>query len=178
MNKRGFTMIELLAVIVIMSIVLVIAIPTSMNAYKQSKLKAEEGFINRLSESIDSYMSLSTLENNQILMSSIGKKIKEDSGSQIEVTVYKREISFNDIFKENIMSPNDFINPNNKETECDAINEIIEVYRDSDYVFCHKVKAENLKCLSNEYINKYLNNNSNSYVIDTCVWKEKKEEGD
>ena len=76
MNKRGFTMIELLAVIVIMSIVLVIAIPTSMNAYKQSKLKAEEGFIKRLSESIDSYMSLSTLENNKISMSNIGKKIK------------------------------------------------------------------------------------------------------
>lgn len=174
MNKRGFTLIELLAVIVIMALVLVIAIPTSLNAYKKTKLKAEEGFINRLSESIDSYVSLSTMDNN-IHFSNYGRRYKNDAGSTIEVNVYKGIISFNSIFNENIISQSDFINPNNKEVECSKNSEIIEVYKDSDSVFCHKIKASSLLCLSSDYINTYLNGDSNSYVIDTCMWKEEGE---
>lgn len=171
MNKRGFTLIELLAVIVIIGLVLVIAIPTSINAYKQTKLKAEESFINRLSESIDSYVSLNTIDNNISFRIIEGTFQKPEESTT--VTVSEGTINFNNIISANIIDESDLLNPNTK-IKCN-INSAIKVYRDSDYVFCHKVIAENLKCLSNEYINKYLNNNPNSYVIDTCVWKE---EGD
>lgn len=169
MNKRGFTMIELLAVIVIMSIVLVIAIPTSMNAYKQTKLKAEEGFINRLSESIDSYVSLRAMDNN-ISFSNLTceTKIKNEDDSTKEVSVCEKSISFNDIFNENIMSPNDFINPNNKETECEITSEI-KIYKDSDFVYCHKITKESAlyNCLSDDY---KLKHKDDEYIVDTCMW--------
>ena len=49
MNKKGFTLVELLAVIVIVALVLAITIPTSIVAYKNSKLRTEDVFVKRLS---------------------------------------------------------------------------------------------------------------------------------
>ena len=46
------------------------------------------------------------------------------------------------------------------------LNAKIEVYKDSDYVYCHKIKKDSLGCLSDEYKNSI----TGEYVIDTCVW--------
>ena len=60
MNRKGFTLIELLAVIVILGIILTFAVPSITNIYKESKLKTEEMFLNELSKSIDSYVTLNS----------------------------------------------------------------------------------------------------------------------
>ncbi|UKI27031.1 MAG: prepilin-type N-terminal cleavage/methylation domain-containing protein [Bacilli bacterium] len=39
MNKKGFTLIELIAVIILLSLILVIAVPNLIDTYRQSKLK-------------------------------------------------------------------------------------------------------------------------------------------
>lgn len=173
MNRKGFTLIELLAVIVIISIVLVIAIPSSIDAYKKSRLKAEDVFVKRLSEQVDSYTSLNT---DDLSFRNIGPKIKVDSEKR-EVTVYKESITVQDLIDEKLISESDYINPNNKNQECD-VNAEIEVYKDSDFVYCHKIKASSLGCLTDDYI-EYVESEKNDdisdgnpYVVDTCVWSD------
>lgn len=178
MNRKGFTLVELLAVIVIMAIVLVIAIPSSISGYKKTKLKAEETFVKRLSQVVDSYTTLNITD---ISFPSIGEtKIKKD-GENKQVTVYRVNISIQNLIEENIISKSDYINPNNKDKECN-VNAEIEIYKDSDFVYCHKIKAKSLDCLTDDYI-EYVNDkligensgyvlNDNPYVIDTCVWSD------
>ena len=57
-NRKGFTLIELIAVIVILSIILIVAVPNLIETYKQSKLKSEGMFVKQLTKSIESYVSL------------------------------------------------------------------------------------------------------------------------
>ena len=61
----------------------------------------------------------------------------------------------------------EFINPGNKNATCDNDNKIVEVYRDSDYVYCYKVNKNKLNCLTDEYKNSL----DSDYAIDTCIWK-------
>lgn len=56
MNKKGFTLIELLAVIVVLGLVLIISVPNLTDVYKNSKLKTEEIFIDKLSKRIEEYI--------------------------------------------------------------------------------------------------------------------------
>ena len=162
MNRKGFTLIEVLAVIVILGIVLVIAIPNIFTAYKSSKLKTEEIFMGRLSDSIDSYIKLNSSD---IGFSSDGTATKEEEGETYTVNISKGTIAVQDIINDNIISSDDYINPGNKEVPCDSLAEI-EVYKDSDYVYCHKVKKDSLTCLTDEYKDSI----TGDYVIDTCIW--------
>lgn len=163
MNRKGFTLIEVLAVIVILGIILVIAAPSLLNAYRDSKLKSEEIFITRLSQSIDSYIKLNSSD---ISFSSNGTATKTEEGTSYSVNIYKGKKTINDIITDNLISLEDYINPGNKDVSC-STNADIEVYRDSDYVYCHKVKKDSLGCLTDEYINSI----TGDYVIDTCIWE-------
>ena len=58
MNRKGFTLIELLAVIVVLALILVITFPNLTNVFKNSKLKNEQIFVDRLSQTIDSYVNI------------------------------------------------------------------------------------------------------------------------
>ncbi len=172
MNRKGFTLIELLAVIVIMAIVLVIAIPNSIAAYKKSRLKAEETFVKRISQMIDSYV---TLNSDEILFSNYTSDngeiefIKPGQEKTVSVGI-NRNITINNLIEENLISNSDYINPNNKDKACN-INANIEIYRDSDFVYCHKIKAYSLDCITIDYIDEYLDGNANSYIVNTCVWE-------
>lgn len=176
MNRKGFTFIELLGVVVILGLIMVIAIPSMGDVLKSSKLKSEEIFTKRLSQAIDSYV---TLNSNEIAFSSDGEvktktveKKKKVSGtvqkvtSSETVTVFKGTITFQNIINNNLLEEKDFKNSGNIEASCNK-NAEIEIYRDSDYVYCHKVKKASLNCLTNDYIATI----TGDYVIDTCTWK-------
>ena len=161
MNRKGFTLIELLAVIVVLALILVITFPNLTNVFKNSKLKNEQIFVDRLSQTIDSYVSLNS---DQITFEDYGTGTK--TGSNGTVSIYKGTITVQNIINDKIITAEDYINPGNKEVQCNK-NAEIEVYRDSDYVYCHKVKKDALDCLSKEF--KY--SITGDYVIDTCVWE-------
>ena len=55
-NRKGFTLIELIAVIVILSIILIVAVPNLIETYKQSKLKSEGMFVKQLTKSNTPYL--------------------------------------------------------------------------------------------------------------------------
>ena len=163
MNRKGFTMIELLAVIVVLGIVLVITFPNMTDVFKSSKLKSEEAFVERISQSIDSYV---TLNSSSIEFTSPESATKNYGGSDHLVNVYKGTITINTIINNNIISEKDYKNPGNENVACNKDAEI-EVYRDSDYVYCHKIEKDSLGCLTDEYKNTI----EGDYIIDTCTWK-------
>lgn len=164
MNRKGFTFIELLAVIVVLGLVLVIGSPSIINAFKKSKLKSEQIFVDRLSDAIDGYISLNS--DNISFTKESENKTKSGKDGTYNVSIYKAQITFNDIINDELIESKDFINAGYKEATCDR-NAIIEVYRDSEYVYCHKVNKVALGCLTTEYKNSI----SGNYVIDTCVWR-------
>lgn len=166
MNRKGFTMIELLAVIVVLGIVLIITFPNISDIFKGSKLKSEEAFMDRISQSIDSYV---TLNSSSIGFSEDGTAIKNYGGSNHSVNVYKGTITIEDIINEGIITEKDYKNPGNENGDCKKETEI-EVYRDSDYVYCHKIKKDSLeKCLTEDYIIDK-NKVSEEYIVNTCTW--------
>ena len=170
MNRKGFTLIELLAVLVVLGIVLVISIPSITDAYKNGKIKSEEAFVQRLTQTIDSYVKLNS---DEIVFRETGtgtKNDKNENDSTYTITYQKGIVEVSKIIKSGILTQKDFINPGNKEETCKEDAQI-EVYKDSDFVYCYKVEKDSLKCLTDEYKNKITDN----YVINTCTWTEKTE---
>lgn len=163
MNRKGFTMIELLAVIVVLGIVLIITFPNISDIFKGSKLKSEEAFMDRISQSIDSYV---TLNSSNITFEKQDGTFKKVLGTKEQpVDVYKGTITMNTIISSNIITEKDYKNPGNENVECN-VNAEIEVYRDSDYVYCHKIKKDSLGCLTDEYKNTI----DSDYIVNTCTW--------
>lgn len=179
MNRKGFTLIELLAVLVVLGIVLVISIPSITDAYKNSKIKSEEAFTQRLSQIIDSYVKLNS---DDFVFESAGtaykKEDEKEDDSKYQVNIWKASITVKNVIDDNLISEGDYVNPGNKDyinpvtsrKSCNTTAEI-EVYKDSDFVYCYKVAKDSLGCLTDEYKNKITDN----YVINTCAWTEKTE---
>lgn len=183
MNRKGFTLIELIAVIVVLGIILVIAAPNISNAYKNSKLKSEEIFVDRLSEVIDSYVKLNSDEISFTKYLDDATKV----GQEGNVIVYKgkiedngntRNIVIQDIINDKLISQEDYVNAGNKDVSCSP-NAQIEIYRDSDYVYCYKMSKYELDCLTDEYrdtlkipATETEEEQDIIYAIDTCIWEE------
>ncbi|MBQ8192623.1 MAG: type II secretion system protein [Bacilli bacterium] len=174
MNRKGFTLIELLAVIVVLAIVLAIAVPSISNAYKNSKLKSEELFVERLSDVIDSYVKLNSTKI-RFEKENYSAKKEEDSSSYF-VDIYKGTITVENIIDDNLIGKNDYVNPSNKVEQCN-LNAEIEIYRDSDFVYCYKLSKYKLNCLTDKYREKLKIPATETteaidivYAIDTCVW--------
>lgn len=178
MNKKGFTLIELLAVIVVLGLVLIISVPNLTDVYKNSKLKTEEIFIDKLSKRIEEYIDFNkdtwSFENED------GTRNKKVPNSGLtKVTVWKEDISFQELLNSKLVTKGDFIDPNTKKncSEGNGTTEgkgIIEVYKDTDYVYCFVVRKksfniEETSCLSDDYLNKYTKGDE-SQIINTCPW--------
>lgn len=59
-NKKGFTLVELLAVIVILGVLLMIAVPAIQNVIKKSKKNAFESQAKLIIENVETMLSVST----------------------------------------------------------------------------------------------------------------------
>ena len=166
MNRRGYTFIELLGVIVLLGIILVIAIPSITTTLKTSRIKSEEVFLDKLSDTIDSYV---TLNSDSLSFESAGSGKKRDRENEENVPIYKATTTMNDIINSNLITEKDFKDPA-FDTNCNK-DAVVEIYRDSDYVYCHKIKIEGsygLNCLSDDYKEVHPEENA----INTCIWEE------
>ena len=167
MNRKGFTLIELLAVIVVLGLVLLISVPIISDAYTKSKIKSEEVFVDRLTQAIDSYVKL----NSDTMSFSCNSDRCEGTKTVNEkdtynITYQMGTITINDIINDDILTQKDFVNAGNKKTTCNTAAEV-EVYKDSDFVYCYKVHKDSLGCLTKEYKSTI----KGDYAIDTCEWK-------
>ena len=57
MNKKGFTLVELLAVLVVLGIVVGITIPSINGILSNSRAKSEEAFVETIKDAMDMYLS-------------------------------------------------------------------------------------------------------------------------
>lgn len=174
MNKKGFTLIELLAVIVVLGLVLIISVPNLTDVYKNSKLKTEEIFIDKLSKKIEEYIDFNkdtwSFENEAGIKT---KKVPNSESTEVTVSVWSENITFQKLLDSKLVTKGDFIDPNTKKN-CSEGNGIIEVYKDTDYVYCFVVRKksfniEETSCLSDDYLNKYKMDDE-SQIINTCPW--------
>lgn len=172
MNRKGFTLIELLAVIVVLGLVLLISVPIISDAYTKSKIKSEEVFVDRLTQAIDSYVKLNSDTMSFSCESDRCEGRKTENGKEYDITYQKGVITINDIIKDGILTQKDFVNAgnNNKNVSCEP-NAEVEVYKDSDFVYCYKMEIDSLNCLTDAY------KKNKKYAIDTCEWTPKKDQG-
>lgn len=166
MNKKGYTLIELLAVVLIIGLLTIIVVPISMDVFKNSKLKNEEIFVGKLSEVVSDYINLN---NDEISFSNFETidAIKSQENREYHIDVKKATITIQDIINSRLLAESDFKNPGNKEVACNK-NAEIEIYRDSDYVYCHKIKKTSLNCLTKDYLNTI---EDEAYAVNTCNWR-------
>ena len=155
--------------IVVLGLVLLISVPIISDAYTKSKIKSEEVFADRLTQAIDSYVKL----NSDTMSFSCNSDRCEGTKTVNEkdtynITYQMGTITINDIINDGILTQKDFVNAgnNNKNVSCEP-NAEVEVYKDSDFVYCYKVHKDSLGCLTKEYKSTI----KGDYAIDTCEWK-------
>ena len=149
MNKKGFTLVELLATLFVLSLVLGISIFGIFSTLENAKKKTEREFLTQLSNSVETYIDLclSGMAKNTNSCNYIMRSIPQDVQYAIgkisksyddNVPVYKDSISvkinfYNIVNNENILVRNDFVNPVNSKDCYEGAT--IDFYRDGDYVY-------------------------------------------
>lgn len=144
MNKKGFTLVELLATLVVLSIVMGISIIGIVSSLENARKKTEKEFLTQLSNAVDAYMTVclgryNISDTNCMEFSSFPNKtgtITKSGNRLVDVYEALNTISFENILKENILVENDVINPVNN---VNCKNSIINFYRDDDYVYYYEI---------------------------------------
>ena len=151
LNNKGFTLVELLAVVVLLAIVMGVTASIGINIYNNSKIKAEALFIEKVNKLIDTYIALEkdsfTEINSGHKVNKCDSGIDDDNCNVIYYKVYKSGstwVKFSNIIASGAISKNDFVNPFDK-TSCD-VNSVIEIYKDADEVYYYRY---NLDCIKN-----------------------------
>ena len=150
MNKKGFTLVELLATIIILGIVAGITVITVFPNLGKTKEKSEEIFVSNIKDALDIYLDSDAKDPKKLSFSStpictFSKSLKSNvklyrSSSMIGFD----DVAFNSSYKP--MSVDDFVNPYNSE-QCNY-KFMIYIYRDEDYVYYYDINKSNLKCLT------------------------------
>ena len=155
MNKKGFTLVELLATIVILGIVVGLSFVGINGAFKNAKEKSEDAFIATIEDALKIYLDTGA------------KKLREDSSfSPITinkthgiVTVSKlrdpngNTITFNNVIDSDGFNPitiGELVNPANKDTDrfqCSA-DGTLNIYRDSDFVYYYLIDKDGFGCFN------------------------------
>lgn len=186
MDNKGFTLVELLATVVVLGLVMGITAHSVLGVIEKSKDKSEKIFVDKLENSIDTYISKAriTSEELQIDSSVAGisyAKCKLDDKDKCSnekytdnVTVVKMQ-SFKLSKIENLIQNQGITNPKNKE-KCSLDEVSVYLYRDSDMVYYYYADLSNLNCnVSEKYkiitnipaeLCKALTNNSSSLECD------------
>lgn len=176
MGNKGFTLIEMLAVVLILSIIMGIATNGVISYINTSKIKSEKIFVDKIANYIDSYIALYGSSMNTIGNEYTFKKRKKltknndeleciDSNSYDVTAIELNSFSLDKITEgnnsegyANLVEKDDLVNPGNKKKCFDETNNpLVRVFRDSDYVYYYYVDLSNNGCEIHEE-NKIINN--------------------
>ena len=155
MNKKGFTLVELLGVIVILGIIMVVVFPMAIDYFQESKDKGEEIFLSNLERGISSYVAGESSDfvfNEEAEQKEI-KDIFLNKTTTVEVFKDTSK-TLKDVVDKNYLVEGEIVNPKN-EDKCNIDKAVLEIYRDENYVTCFTLS--NLGCGFGE-----------SVVINTC----------
>ena len=103
LNKKGFTLVELLATIVILALVMTITITVGVNVYQNAKIKSEEVLVGQINKAIENYIALHQTEfeyTNNVKKTGVVKTIKGKS--------YDKNFPFKELKDNDLISNTDF----------------------------------------------------------------------
>lgn len=154
MNNKGFTLVEMLATIVILGIIMGIASTSVINSINTSKNKSEKIFTDKVANLIDDYLNLygNSLSKTKKLTTENRQYEKcEDSGCNNihKVDVYQlKSIYLKDLVDKQIIEEDKLINPSNKKKclQNGAKGPEIKIYKDSDYVYYYSTDLSKSSC--------------------------------
>lgn len=150
MNNKGFTLIELVATLVILGLVASLGLYSMNFNMNKAKEKTEEVFVDTLRDAIDVYISSekSNLKfNTDVKNDGTDCTITKKYGS---VSVEKATTNFRAVInsKYKPITESEFVNPANEDVTCDVDAEIT-IYRDEDFVYYYSIDKSDLICLKN-----------------------------
>lgn len=147
MNRKGFTLVELLATILILAIVSGLAVYSIGNIFDETKEKSEDVFVGTIKDAMEMYL---TSSNAKRLNYSTQCANTLNKSYNSNVKVYKVNTNFNAVITSEYkpLTQNDLVNPANKDVSCNSASSIdISVYRDEDYVYYYSVEKSEFGCL-------------------------------
>ena len=147
MDNKGFTLVEMLAVVVVLSLVMGIAGYGVMSTIQHSKEKSEGIFVARVSDLIQEYLALkgSSLDMNGLEYHF--DKCSDGKCRSVKATQLT-SIHLQDLIIERLVDEDAFVNPTNKKKCLDGKNPEVLVYKDDDYVYYYYVNlnGDNTSC--------------------------------
>jgi len=166
MNNKGFTLVEVIMTLVILSLIMGIAVYGIMGTINNSKNKGEEIFVEKLMTAIDEYVGLkgSSLSADGTSEYEFGKcyesgcyDVESDSyleGENDEKTYYLvkakklESIKVSDLIAEGLLDEDSIVNPSNDKKCFVTKDPEIKFFKDSDYVYYYYVdlRGNNTDC--------------------------------
>ena len=146
MNQKGFTLVELLATVVILSVVMGIASYGVISIINTSRKNTEKVFVDRIAGYIDEYLAL---KSSGFKFDSVGYCVNNDCSNEAYRVVSDSFISLNDLVDSGIVDADKMINPvNKKNCLSDGKNPSIFIYCDSRFVYYYYVdlSGSNTSC--------------------------------
>lgn len=147
MNRKGFTLVELLATLVVLGIVVGISVVSISSIVRNTKKKSEDVFVETIKDSMEVYLSSGNVK--KLNFDNVcGNTLSKVHG---DVNVYKVTTTFQSVLNltSKPITQDDLINPSNKEKCKNANNINIDIYYDDDYVYYYKIDKSNFGCLEN-----------------------------
>lgn len=154
MNNKGFTLIEMLAVVVILAILSGIAVNGVLSYIETSKKKSEEIFVGKLETYIDNYLDLykGKLSNTGTTYTFQKCKRVNKAGECYDVTAYQLStFNISDFTNAEVKltEKENLINPANKKQCFTTANPSIQVYKDTDFVYYYYLDLRNTVTVTN-----------------------------
>ena len=143
MNRKGFTLVELIATLVILGIIMSIVLISVTGDLSNAKNKTEDVFVDTIKDAMDIYLSSDAKKLN--FSTKCSNSLDKIYGT---VNVYKVTTNFSAVINSEYkpITKKDLVNPANEDATCNS-NASITIYRDEDYVYYYSVKKSALGCL-------------------------------
>lgn len=154
MNRKGFTLVELLATLAILGIIVGITIVSVSGIFSNTKNKTEDVFVDTIEDAMDVYLDSEQAKNMNFSEYRVdGKKCYLDKTAGL-VPLYVANNYFSSVINSEYspITQDDLVNPSvdkdDENYECnEAENISISVYKDDDYVYYYSIDKSQFGCL-------------------------------
>ena len=158
MNRKGFTLVELLATLIILAVVVGIVLISTSGGFGKGKERTEDIFVKTIEDALDIYLD-SDAKNKNFSTTPI---CTIDKTHRKGVNIYRStdSLTFDDVINSTYqpIAESDMHNPANKGKDNYLCNTdgTLYIYRDDDYVYYYKIDKSTFGCLNKEGVIKNL----------------------
>ena len=153
MNRKGFTLVELIATLVVLGIVVGITIVSIDGIFSSAKKKSEDAFVATIKDAMEMYLNDSYSKG---LHYSQYENYCLDKTTEL-VKLYVSTIYFSNVITSEFspITQDDLVNPaldkNDPNYECNEAETIeVNIYKDDDYVYYYGIDKSEFGCLTGE----------------------------